>query len=374
MTDTGPVVRGKFAWPVRRRPAGPDGTAEDIAVQDIAELEAADRRLPPPAPLPLRESRPRFNLGLLRLSGLGLALVLALTLSLVRVLGGGPPSVAQLRAEAGVDDWTVLPIGVKDDQPGTAFRDKSGAWNGFDIDIAYMIAEDLGFRRRDVRFYSIESEDRARMQATGTDGSRVPVKMVIASFSITADRKAAGINFSGPYLETEQSVVTRTPHKPVSTWKDLSGKTVCSLSSSTSEKAATAAGVTVRSRNKISECFHDLDNNDVEAVTTDAAILAGYKALYPGRYTHWDIGIDAIEKWGVNVGDNEALRTLVDLTLYKSLRDPADDRWERAYQSNLQSEVAANKEGDKFIPIAVAQQPEAVRPYVRQLPWETVLP
>src|SRR5262249_5640523 len=157
---------------------GPSGTAEDIAVQDIAEREAADRRLPPPDPEPLLDPPPRLNLAAFRLAALGLALVLVL--ALVRVFVGGPPSVAELRAQAGVDSWIDLPIGVKDDQPGTAYRDPNGVWSGFDIDIAYMIAEDLGFRRQEVRFYAMESEDRARMQATDATGKRVPVKMVIA--------------------------------------------------------------------------------------------------------------------------------------------------------------------------------------------------
>ena len=372
------VSRSRFAWPVRRRqplvPAGPEGTAEDIAVQDIAELEAADRRLPPPLPLPMVDPPPRFNLAMFRLAALGLALVLALALTMARIFVGGPPSVAELRAQAGVDTWTVLPIGVKDDQPGTAFRDQNGVWSGFDIDIAYMIAEDLGFRRSEVRFYAMESEDRARMQATDAKGGRVPVKMVIASFSVTAARIAAGVRFSAPYLYTEQSVMTKPNHLPVSTWLDLRGKTVCSLSSSTSATAASEAGVFVQSRNKISECFRDLDAGRVEAVTTDAAILAGYKAKYPDKYTHWDLGLDGVEKWGVNVGENPALQTLVNLTLYRSLKDPKDDRWERAYQTNLQSEVARNKEGTKLIPIAEAEQPNVDRPDIRDLPWEDVFP
>jgi glutamate transport system substrate-binding protein len=363
---------GRFAWPVRRREPGPDGTAEDIAVQDVAEREAADRRLPPPDPEPMVDPAPRLNLAAFRLAALGLAFVLVLGLALVRLFAGGPPSVAQLRAQAGVDSWPVLPIGVKDDQPGTAFRSPSGVWSGFDIDIAYMIAEDLGFRRADVRFYAIESEDRARMQAADAKGNRVPVKLVVASFSITAERIAAGVQFSAPYLYTEQSVVTLTHHAPVSTWSDLKSRTVCSISASTSATAAAREGVIVRSRNKISECFHDLDAHQVEAVTTDAAILAGYKAQHRDKYTHWDLGFDANEKWGVNAGENPALLKLVNLTLYRSLKDPKDDRWERAYAANLQSEVAVNKEGAKFIPIAVGQQPEVPRPDVRELPWENV--
>jgi glutamate transport system substrate-binding protein len=360
---------GRFAWPVRRRPPGPEGTAEDIAVQDVAEREAADRRLPPPEPEPLIDPPPRINLAIFRLAALGLALVLALGLALVRLFVGGPPSVAELRAQAAVDDWTVLPIGVKDDQPGTAFRHEDGRWTGFDIDIAYMIAEDLGFRRADVQFYATESEDRARMQGIDAGGKRVPVKLVIASYSITAKREAEpGVTFSEPYLYTEQSVMTRRgAHKPVATLADLRRERVCSLSTSTSEEALKNEVRTV-SRNRISECIADLRAKSVVAVSTDAAILAGYKAKYPNEFDHWDFGLDQTEAWGVNVGDNPPLKKLVDLTLYRSFNDPKDGRWELAFENNLQSEADENKN----TPIAVAQQPRVPRPDVRELPWEDV--
>jgi glutamate transport system substrate-binding protein len=374
MSDMGSGRNGtssRFAWPLRRRtPAGPEGTAEDIAVQDVAEREAVDRRLPLPEPEPLVDPPPRFNLAMFRLAALGLALVLALGLALVRVFGSGPPSVAELRAQSGVDSWTVLPIGVKDDQPGTAYRDANGVWSGFDVDVAYMIAEDLGFRRDDVRFYGMESEDRPRMQAVDLKGNRVPVKLVVASFSITAAREEMpGVTFSEPYLFTEQSLITlHGKHKPVSTLRDLRGETVCSLSAATSVTAPQNAGADVVSRNRISECFADLRKGDVDAVSTDAAILAGYKAKYPKEFDHWDLGLDPTEAYGVNVGENEALKKLVDLTLYRSYYDPADDRWERAYQRNLQSETVANGK----TPIAVATQPRPDRPEIRELPWEDV--
>lgn len=379
MSDrSGPVERpgvgdraGRFAWPVRRRVPGPDGTAEDIAVQDIAEREAADRRLPPPDPEPLADPRPRFNLAAFRLAALGLALVLVLALAMMRVFGGGPPSVAQLRAQAGVDNWTELPIGVKDDQPGTAFRDENGVWSGFDIEIAYMIAEDLGFGRDQIRFYAIQSEDRVRMQATDAKGNRVPVKMVIASYSITPTREATpGVTFSAPYLFTEQSVLTRRGHAPVSTLNDLKDKQGCSLSASTSMTAPQLAGMIMSNKNQISECIKLLRERKVEAVTTDAAILAGYKAKYPNEFDHWDIGLDTTEAYGVNVGENIALKKLVDLTFYRSLKDPKDDRWELAYKHNLQAEVSANK----GTPIAVAAQPDVPKPDIRDLPWEDVFP
>jgi glutamate transport system substrate-binding protein len=362
----------RFAWPVRRRVPGPDGTAEDIAVQDIAEREAADRRLPPPEPEPILNPPPRFNLAAFRLAALGLALVLALCLAITRVFVSGPPSVAQLRAEAGVDSWTVLTVGVKDDQPGVAYYDKdTKIWSGFDVDIAYMIAEDLGFRRSEVRFYGIQSEDRARMQASDSSGKRVPVKMVIASYSITPGREnMAGVTFSAPYLYTEQSVLTLRGHSRVTTLKDLAGKNACSLSTSTSLTAPENAGAIMRSKNLVSECIADLRSHQIEAVTTDAAILAGYKAKYPDEFDHWDLGLDATEAWGVNVGENPALKKLVDLTLYRSLKDPKDDRWELAYQHNFQTETGKNG----TTPIAIATQPDVPKPNIRDLPWEGVFP
>lgn len=365
-------VAGRFTWPVRRRtPPGPEGTAEDIAVQNLAERDAAEQRLPPPEPEPLLEPLPRFNLAAFRLAGLGLALVLALSLAMVKLFVGGPPSVADLREQAGVQTWPELPIGVKDDQPGVAFRGQDGRWSGFDVDLAYMIAEDLGFRRSEVKFYAIESEDRPRMQATAPDGARVPVKLVIASFSINDERRnTPGVRFSESYLYTEQSVLTlrSANHPRVSTMADLRGRRVCSISASTSTDAARRFGVTVVPRNKVSQCIDEMRAGDFDAVTTDAAILAGFKAKAKNDFDHWDVGLPANETWGVNVGDNPALQKLVDLTLYRSSIDPKDSRWEEAYDRNFQSEVDEN--GDA--PIAVAEQPRVVRPDIREQPWEDV--
>jgi glutamate transport system substrate-binding protein len=178
------------------------------------------------------------------------------------------------------------------------------------------------------------------------------------------------VTFSAPYLYTEQSVMTKAHHKPISTWRDVKDTKVCSLSTATSEAAPTIAGADVISENRVSECFTDLRKGNVDAVTTDAAILAGYKAKYHNEFDHWDLGLDNTEAWGVNVGENPALKTLVDITLYRSLKDPKDNRWELAYQDNLQPEVRWNGP----TPIAVAQQPDVPRPYVRELPWEDVLP
>ncbi len=350
------------------RPSEPDATAEEIASRDLAEQEVIEEVLEQVELRSRVDWEYRFRAW--RLAGLGLLLVVTLAVTMGRLLIGGPPSVAELRAQAGVDLWTTLAIGVKDDQHGTAYYDqKNEIWSGFDIDIALMIAEDLGFRRDDVKFYGMESEDRARMQATDVDGNRVPVQMVIASYSITAERQAAGVRFSAPYLYTELSVITLAGGDRISALQDLEGRRVCTLSTSTSESALTAAKAIRVQKNRVRECFAELDAGNVDAVSTDAAILAGWKDRFPTKYDHWDLGLDSNERWGVNVGENPALQKLVDLTLYRSYTDPEDDRWEQAYQRNLQAEAGSNA----GTPIAIDQQPRVERPDVRQLPWEDVL-
>lgn len=347
--ETGPGAPGRPAVP----PGPPSGALPTVPG-------------PPDADLPTRPVvRPRRVAMAARLVALGVVFALAVAVAIVVVMFSGPPSVADLRRDAGLDGKRELLIGVKDDQPGVARRDPdTGVFAGFDIDIAYLIAEELEFRRSEVRFVGIESEDRARMQGE-VDGRRVAVDLVIASYSITAEREAvAGVTFSAPYLYTEQSVVTLTGHPPVSTLEDLRGSRVCSLATATSETAAKRAGAVMVSRKKVGDCFQALKEGKVAAVSTDAAILAGFVADEPNRLVHHDIGLDTTEAWGINVGENVALRELVNLALYRSRNDPADARWEDAFDRHLRPAGQ--------IPIAVAQQPAVPKPDVRQWPWERV--
>src|SRR3954447_11506741 len=93
-----------------------------------------------------------------RLVAVAVTLLLVLVVAYTVVILSGPPTVDDLREQAGLDGKRELLVGVKDDQPGIALRSSAGTWSGFDIDIAYLIAEELGFRRGEIRFLGIESE------------------------------------------------------------------------------------------------------------------------------------------------------------------------------------------------------------------------
>jgi glutamate transport system substrate-binding protein len=290
------------------------------------------------------------------------------------VVDTGPPTEAELREQArltGEHARGKLYIGVKDDTPGIAFRDpKTGVFSGFDIDMAYMIAADLGFRPEQVEFLSIETEDRARRQATDANGRFVTVDLVVATFSITPQRLAdPSVGFSTPYLLTEQSVVTRAGHPRVSSLGQLAGEEVCTLGTSTSEDPLVKAGAKVTGENRISACFEGLKHKRYEAVSTDAAIMAGFVAQSKGAFVHHDIGLERTEMWAVNTGTNKALRTLVELALYRSYADPQNRRWEEAYDRHIRPLLAANP----GVNVAQTTQPCVKAPQVRRWPWERAL-
>jgi glutamate transport system substrate-binding protein len=293
--------------------------------------------------------------------------VVAVTVAVV----AAPPSEDDLLKQAGMTGKRELLVGVKDDQPGVAMLDRTGRYTGFDIDIAYMIASDLGFRPSEVRFLSLESEDRERMQAVDPrSGENVTVDIVVASFSITRKRIDEGVNFSAPYLVTEQSVVTRKDHRDVEALSDLAGEKVCTIGTSTSAIKLEQAGIKdVQGPKKISTCMERLTRHECDAVTTDAAILAGFTHArqFRGLLKHHDIALEAQESWGVNVGSNKALQTLVNLSLYRSWHDPGDRRWEDAYDRNLRVEQPDSPHQQ----VAVETQPEPDRPAVRRWPWQS---
>ncbi|WP_143737887.1 transporter substrate-binding domain-containing protein [Microbispora sp. GKU 823] len=306
----------------------------------------------------------------LRLYGWLAAILAAVLVGGYIVVAPGPPTEAELREQARLTGKKKLLIGVKDDTPGIALRDKTGAFSGFDIDIAYMIAGELGFRPEQVEFLSIETEDRARRQATDASGNFVTVDLVVATFSITPARlQDPSVGFSSPYLFTEQSVVTRADHPRVTSLGQLNGEKVCTLGTSTSENPLVESGAKVTAENKISACFEGLENHLYDAVSTDAAIMAGFVARSGGKFRHHDIGLEKTEMWGVNAGTNTALRTLVELALYRSYADPQNRMWEEAYDRHIRPLLAANP----GVNVAQSTQPCVKAPEVRRWPWQRAL-
>ncbi|REE97509.1 glutamate ABC transporter substrate-binding protein [Thermomonospora umbrina] len=171
-------------------------------------------------------------------------------------------------------DKTSLTIGVKADQPGLGFKRPNGGFEGFDVDVAKYVARKLGFADGDVKFVETPSSVREKALQDGR------VDMILASYSITASRKTK-VTFAGPYYVAHQDTLVRAADAAVRNVRDLRDRRLCAVTGSNSwrrvieERRIAARPVEAPS---YSRCVDQLIANEVDAVSTDDLILAGFAA------------------------------------------------------------------------------------------------
>ncbi|WP_144719676.1 glutamate ABC transporter substrate-binding protein [Agrococcus jejuensis] len=219
-----------------------------------------------------------------------------------------------------------ITIGVKEDQPGLGYLDPvTGDRTGFDVDIARWIAASLGFSEDEITFQSIPSANREQAIVNGD------IDYYVGTYSITDSRKEQ-IDFAGPYFVTGQGLLVGTD-SDIASVDDLNADTiVCSVTGSTPIQNIrdNYPDVPTQEFATYSECVEGLLNDQVDAVTTDEAILIGYAAQDPDNLQVVGEPFSE-ERYGVGLplGD-DALRTFIN-DLFEN--DP--DTWQAIYDANL---------------------------------------
>ncbi|MUL41675.1 glutamate ABC transporter substrate-binding protein [Streptomonospora sp. PA3] len=219
----------------------------------------------------------------------GAALVLAGSGACTEAVGR--PSIA---------DATRLVIGVKADQPGLGLRTEDGDFAGFDVDVALYIAEELGVPRSGVEFVGVTSQEREDVLIDGD------VDLVLATYSITQLRKTV-VAFGGPYYVARQDILVRAGDTTVRSVADLEGKLLCQgAGSNSANRVIEERGVdAVRiERPSYSDCIDLLAEGEVDAVSTDDLILAGYLEAAPESF-HLVNAPFTSEKYGVGIAKED---------------------------------------------------------------------
>ncbi|KAB2341844.1 glutamate ABC transporter substrate-binding protein [Actinomadura rudentiformis] len=193
-------------------------------------------------------------------------------LAAASVLGASACGIgaAQEGSVAGKD---TLVIGVNKDQPGVGVRTPAGGYEGFDIDIAREVAKRLGVTGGNVTFKEVTSGTRQQMIKNGD------VDLVVASYSITPDRKAE-VTFAGPYYIAHQDVLVRGD-STIRNVRDLKDRTLCQVEGSVSyERVTKERGIAAKPvpATGYADCLDKLTKGTVDAVSTDDLILAGLAA------------------------------------------------------------------------------------------------
>jgi glutamate transport system substrate-binding protein len=217
-------------------------------------------------------------------------------------------------------------VGVKEDQPGLGFLDPTtGERTGFDIDIARWIAATLGYDEDKIEFQPIASTNREQAIKNGD------IDYYVGTYSIT-DKRKADISFAGPYFITGQGLLVAADNEKI-TGKDAltADDIVCSATGSTSiQRIKDETPAKTKEYDTYSTCVEDLKNGQVDAVTTDEAILIGYAAQDPDALKV--VGdVFSEERYGVGIpkGDT-ALQEYIN-TMFTD----GGDIWQAIFEKNL---------------------------------------
>ncbi|MFI1421468.1 glutamate ABC transporter substrate-binding protein [Streptomyces sp. NPDC020731] len=222
-----------------------------------------------------------------------------------------------------------IKIGIKYDQPGLGLKTPDGSFTGFDVDVATYVAKELGYEPNQIEWVETKSADRETALARGD------VKLIAATYSITDERKQK-VDFAGPYLLAHQDLLIKSD-ADISEATDLNDKKLCSVTGSTSAqnvKKDFAPKAQLSNRGGYSECLSALQNGQVDALTTDDSILAGYAAqdAYKGKFKLAGLKLSN-ENYGIGVkkGDTETVNKVND-ALEKMVSDGA---WQKAVDDNF---------------------------------------
>ena len=172
-----------------------------------------------------------------------------------------------------------LVIGVKADQPGLGLQ-TGGTYAGFDVEIAKIVAKGLGVDPGGIEWKTTVSANREPFIQQGQ------VDMVVATYTINDERKKV-VTFAGPYYVAGQDLLV--PANSTITGPDtLAGKKVCSVTGSTPAKRIQTEYKQAKLQlfDSYSKCVTALAGGQVDAVSTDDIILAGYAAQpqYTGKF------------------------------------------------------------------------------------------
>jgi glutamate transport system substrate-binding protein len=192
----------------------------------------------------------------------------------------GSEQTAEVPAFASEITSDGLVVGTKFDQPLFGLKGLSGEPEGFDVEVAKIIGERLGVNPDEIEFVETVSANREPFIEQGK------VDFVVATYTIN-DKRDKVIDFAGPYFQAGQDILVAEGNpEGLQGQDDLAGKKVCSVSGSTpanfiQENVPNAELVLF---DTYSKCRDALQNGQVQAVTTDNVILAGFVNENPDEF------------------------------------------------------------------------------------------
>ena len=246
---------------------------------------------------------------------------------------------------AALNEAGSITVGTKFDQPGFGLLNPDGVPEGFDVEIAKIVAAKLGIEAEDIQWTETVSANRESFIANGQ------VDFIVATYTINDARKQL-VDFAGPYYEAGQDImVAKGNPDDIAGPDDLAGKNVCSVEGSTPAQNIrdNYPEATLTLFDVYSKCADALANGQVDAVTTDNVILTGLVSGSPddfelvgNPFTQEPYGI------GLTLGDTE-FRNFINDVLEEAFEDGSwADAWDRTAGSITDTEAPEPPSVDRY--------------------------
>lgn len=196
-------------------------------------------------------------------------------------------------------------IGTKYDQPGFGLLGLEDDPEGFDVEIAKLIAGALGIAPENIEWVETPSDVREQVLEDGD------VDMVVATYTINDERKQR-VTFAGPYYAVGQSLMVAADNDTIEGPEDLRDHPDEKVCSATGTAPADNIEQYLASQDQLvlfdvyEKCADALRTGQVDVVTTDNAILAGFVSEAEDEFKL--VGEPFTEEpWGIGVtkGDVE---------------------------------------------------------------------
>ena len=249
---------------------------------------------------------------------IALALALAMMLSFAACTAKEAPAepAAATAAAATVDMSAVklmqdgvLTVGMEIGYPPFEdFAEDGTTPIGYDVDFAKALGDKLGVT---VNFVNTAWD--GIFQGIG-----VNYDCVISAVTITPERKESML-FSEPYINNYQAVVvTKDFAGKIGSFLDLNNMAIAVQKETTSDHLMSdyvstgSITATISANEKITTCFTQLENGEVDAVVVDSTVADGYLASNPDKFVKAFQDENEPEQFGVAMAlDNTTLQAAI---------------------------------------------------------------
>lgn len=204
-----------------------------------------------------------------------------------------------------------LVVGVKTDYEPFGFRDATGAWVGFDVDVAQGLADAVGVK---LRLEPVTSTNRLQKLAAGQ------IDAVVATLGDTIDRRRLVRMIEPGYYGGGASVLVPET-SPIRSWTDLRGRTLCAVQGALWNRiVATRLYADIRAFGTIRDAELGLRDGACAGWLYDEAALQ--HAVATGEWPGYRLlPADYVSPWAVAVATDGRLAVLFENTVADWLRD-----------------------------------------------------